>query len=138
MKDHEPGHTSGSPDRPPRQVNAPVQVIRLAAEAEQVLSDREWRNADHTALTLRHTPALRQVLIAVRRDGQIAEHHAAGEVAIQVLQGAIVVGVGDERHTLGVGDLLNVAPGLPHSVAARQESVFLLTIAPVGSMGTDQ
>ena len=131
MNEHEPGHTSGSPDRPPRQVNAPVQVTRLADEAAQILSEREWRNADHTALTLRHSPALRQVLIALRRNGQIAEHRAAGEVAIQVFQGAVVVEVGGESHSLDAGDLLSVAPGLPHSVTARQESVFLLTIAPV-------
>lgn len=130
MHEHEPGHTSGSPERPPRQVNAPVQQNRLADAVAQILNERDWRGADHTALTLRHAPALRQVLIALRRDGQLAEHQAAGEIAIQVLQGEIVVDVAEGSHTLVEGDLLNVAPGLPHRVTARQESVFLLTLAP--------
>lgn len=131
MPDHEPGHTSGSPERPPRIVNAPVQRTRLREEAARVLAEQEWRGADHIAIAVRHTAALRQVLIAMRRDGQLREHHAAGEVAIQVLDGEIRVAVAGTTETLRPGDLLNLAPGLPHSVTGTQESVFLLTIAPV-------
>jgi quercetin dioxygenase-like cupin family protein len=131
MKEREEGHTSGSPERPPRQVNAPVQLTRLADEAERVLGEREWRGADHMAITVRRTPTLRQVVIGMRRDGQIREHRAEGEVAIHVLSGEIVVEVEGGAHPVREGELLNLAPNLAHNVTARRESVFLLTIGPV-------
>lgn len=138
--EREPGHTSGTADRAARDLHAPVQVIHLGELAAQVAAERERRNADHTAYTLRNVPDLRQVLLSFRPGGRMPDHHADGGVAIHVLAGEVAVEAGGTEYVLGPGDLLDLAPGLPHDLQARHESTVLLTIAPVGSVahpGTD-
>ncbi len=134
MNEHEPGHTTGTGERAPRDVHTPVQLIHLGEMAAQVGAERQRRNADHTAYTLRNAIALRQVLIAISPDGRMKDHHADGGVAIQVLAGEVAVEVEGTEYLLRPGDLLDLAPGLPHSLHGRSESTVLLTIAPIGSV----
>jgi quercetin dioxygenase-like cupin family protein len=132
--EHEPGHTSGTDERAPRDLHAPDQVLHLGDLATQVAAERERHHADHTAYTLRNAADLRQVLLSFGPGGRLPDHHADGGVAIQVLAGEVAVEVGDAVYVLGSGDLLDLAPGLLHSLQARRESTVLLTIAPVGTV----
>jgi quercetin dioxygenase-like cupin family protein len=132
--EREPGHTSGTDERAARDLHAPVQVIHLGELATQVAAERERHNADHTAYTLRNAADLRQVLLSFGPGGRLPDHHADGGVAIQVLAGEVAVAVEGTEHVLGPGDLLDLAPGLPHNLEARRESTVLLTIAPVGTV----
>jgi quercetin dioxygenase-like cupin family protein len=136
MSEHErePGHTSGTSARAARDVQAPVQLIHLAEVAAQVRAERERRAVDHNAYTLRNTAALRQVLLTFGVGGRMDDHHADGGVAIHVLEGEVSVQVQGSEYVLGVGDVLDLAPGLRHNVQGRRESLVLLTMAPVGSM----
>lgn len=130
----EPGYTSGTAERAARNVQAPVQLIHLGEVAAQVRAEQDRRGVDHTAYTLRNSPALRQVLLTFRAGGRMDDHHADGGVAIHVLDGEVAVQVEDSDYVLASGDVLDLAPGLLHNVQARHDSVVLLTIAPVGSM----
>jgi quercetin dioxygenase-like cupin family protein len=132
--EHAPGHTTGTAKRAPRNVHPPIQLIHLGELAAQVGAERERHNADHTAYTLRNAAALRQVLLSFRPGGRLPDHHADGGVAIHVLDGEVAVKVGGSEYVLGPGDLLDLAPGLPHNLHARRESTVLLTIAPVGAV----
>jgi quercetin dioxygenase-like cupin family protein len=132
--DRAPGHTSGTADRAARDLHPPVQVIHLGELAVQVAAERERHNADHTAYTLRNAVALRQVLLSFRPGGRMPDHHADGGVAIHVLAGEVAVEAQGTEYALGAGDILDLAPGLPHTLQARAESTVLLTIAPVGSV----
>jgi quercetin dioxygenase-like cupin family protein len=136
MNDHdrEPGYTSGTTERAAHNVQAPVQLIHLNEMTAQVRAEQERRGVDHTAYTLRNTPALRQVLITFQAGGHMDDHHADGGVAIHVLDGEVAVQVEGGDYVLGQGDVLDLAPGLHHNVQARHDSVVLLTIAPVGSV----
>ena len=133
-QDHTPGYTTGSAEREGRDVRAPVQLIHLTDLAAQVSAERQRRNVDHTAYTLRNAVALRQVLIAIGPNGRMQDHHVDGGVAIQMLTGEVAVEVEDTTYVLGQGDLLDLAPGLTHNLHGRSESIILLTIAPVGSV----
>ena len=132
--EREPGHTSGTAERASRDVHPPVQLIHLGEMVAELQAEREGRHLDHSAITLRNAIALRQVLIAFRAGGEMADHHADGGVAIQVLSGEVVVTVQGAQHALAAGDLLDLEPGLIHSLSARRESAILLTVAPVGSL----
>jgi quercetin dioxygenase-like cupin family protein len=132
--EHEPGHTSGTDERAPRDLHAPVQVIHLGELTAQVAAERKRRNADHTAYTLRNGADLRQVLLSFGPEGQLPDHHADGGVAIHVLAGEVTVEVEGTTYVLGPSDLLDIAPGLPHHLLARRASTVLLTIAPVGTV----
>jgi quercetin dioxygenase-like cupin family protein len=136
MSEHErePGHTSGTAERAARNVQAPVQLIHLDEVAAQVRAEQDRRDVDHAAYTLRNTVDLRQVLLTFRAGGRMEDHHADGGVAIHVLAGEVAVQVQDAEYVLSAGDLLDLAPGLPHNLQGRRDSLVLLTIAPVGSV----
>ncbi len=131
--EHTAGHTTGSDERTARELHSPVQVIHLPDLIAQVTAERERHNSDHTAYTLRNAAALRQVLLSFRADGHMADHQAAGGVAIQVLDGEVAVTVAAAEYVLGPGDLLDLAPALRHSLHARRASSVLLTIAAVAA-----
>lgn len=130
MSEHIPGHTSGSEDRPPRDVDPAVQLTHLRDLAGQIAQERERHESDHTAYTVRKAPRLRHVLLSLKAGGTVPEHRAGGEVGIQVLSGQVSIQVQGKKYDLLPGDLLNLAPGLVHDVHSSTESSLLLTIAP--------
>lgn len=56
-------------------------------------------------------------------------HEVAGEVTIQCLEGRIDVVVDGRHRTLGTGDLLYLAGGVSHGLAAHEDASVLVTIA---------
>ena len=135
-QEHVPGHTSGTAEREPRNVDLPVQVTDLGKLAAQMTAEREHHAVEHRAYTLRKAPGLRQVLLSIRRDGLLPDHQTNGEVAIQVLSGEVGVEVQGAEYVLRAGALLNLAPSLPHSLRGRQDSTVLLTITRTKRVST--
>ena len=60
----------------------------------------------------------------------MAEHSAPGWVTIQVLRGALRVRTPDARHDLAEGEILALAPDVPHDVDAAAEADMLLGAYP--------
>ena len=67
-------------------------------------------------------------LFSFERFTGLPEHKVNGVVNIQVLRGKLRVTAGDQNYELSAGNLLILAPGVPHTVAAEQESEMLLTV----------
>ena len=84
----------------------------------------------HRQIALLHQPSLRLVLFAFEAGGRIKEHSAAGWVTIHVLRGTLLVRTATTRHTLRIGMLLSLAPGVKHDVEASEQSDMLLGISP--------
>jgi quercetin dioxygenase-like cupin family protein len=76
---------------------------------------------------------IRILLISLNAGAQMAEHHADGTISIQILRGAIQFQAQDKfqdkSQTLRTGELITLAPSIPHSVTAAEPAVFLLTLA---------
>jgi quercetin dioxygenase-like cupin family protein len=61
--------------------------------------------------------------------GGLAQHKAAGTVSIHALDGRLRVTAGDETYQLTAGQLVVLAPDVPHDVTAGQEPTrMLLTV----------
>jgi quercetin dioxygenase-like cupin family protein len=87
-------------------------------------------------ITLVHRGPVRLVLFAFASGGRLPEHRAPGWVTIHVLRGALHVRTPDARHALSEGQILVLAPDVPHDVDADEEADMLLGVypeAPVGS-----
>jgi len=56
-------------------------------------------------------------------------HEVPGEVTIQCLEGRVDVVVDGRHRTLGAGDLLYLAGGVSHGLAAHEDASVLVTIA---------
>lgn len=117
--------------RPPPKdrLAAPVQRVDLADAAARLRGEAHLPVAGHRQIALaRHGP-VSLILFVFEKDGFLKEHQANGEVIIQVLAGRLSVSVATEELTLGVGQVVTLAPGLVHSVRALEESDMLLTLS---------
>ena len=90
----------------------------------------------HQQIALLHHGPLRLVLFAFDAGGRMPEHRAPGWITIHVLRGELQVRTPTARHELRTGQLLALAPDMPHDVEAKEETDMLLGVypeAPVGS-----
>jgi quercetin dioxygenase-like cupin family protein len=75
-----------------------------------------------------HEPGIRGLLLHLRAGEQIPEHSTPGAITVQSLAGEAVFASGEAEITLTPGTLVSVSPAAPHRVAARQDSLLLVTI----------
>jgi quercetin dioxygenase-like cupin family protein len=96
---------------------------------EQLLASPQWQKGARTSVTLLKHPHLRLVLVALHAGKDIHEHHAPGQVTVQVIRGSIRLAVAGREYAMAAGDLLAIADSTPHDVHAIDDSTFLITIA---------
>ncbi len=101
----------------------------------QLKQGQTWNNSDRNAMTVYKESGMRLVLLALRQGAVLKTHTAPGTLSVQVLEGKIEFSTAQHTARLGEGHMLVLHAGIPHSVLATEESVFLLTIAtaPVGN-----
>ena len=120
-----------TPQRPagPRPLNAPLLVFDLAQAQAQIKQEPAWHRSARNALTLLQGDGMRLVLIALHEGAEMKTHTAPGIISVQVLEGHLGFEAEEQTTELKPGQLLTLQTGRPHRVVARQESVFLLTMA---------
>lgn len=82
--------------------------------------------------TIFRQDGLRGLLLYLKADEAIPEHHTRGAISVQCLQGDVRFSTGGEACDLQAGLLLSLAAGAPHALQARQDSLLLVTIAEAG------
>ena len=90
----------------------------------------------HRQITLLHHGPVRLVLFAFAAGGRLPEHQAPGWITIHVLRGSLRVRTPDARHELAEGQVLALAPGVPHDVDAEDEADMLLGVYPEAAVGS--
>lgn len=104
----------------------------LDAVVRSLRTDAGYARDGHAARTLLRQPDLRVVLIALRAGSAIKEHRAHETASIQALAGRVRLtlreGRGAREVELGRGQLLALAPDLPHDVHALEDSALVLTL----------
>ena len=120
-----------TPQRPAgtRPLDAPLLVLDLPALLAQVRQEATYHSADRNALTLLKTDSMRLVLLALHAGAELKTHTAPGAISVQVLDGQLTFRAEDQTAELGVGQVLTLHAGIPHSVTAVTEAAFLLTLA---------
>ncbi len=120
-----------TPQRPAgtRPLNAPLLVLDLPRAQAQIKQEPAWHRSDRNALTLLQGDGMRLVLIALHEGAEMKTHTAPGIISVQVLEGHLGFKAEGQTAELKPGQLLTLLADLAHSMVARQESVFLLTMA---------
>ena len=116
-------------EHPADRLASPVQVVDLAAAAGRLRDEAHAPVGGHRQIAVVRDEGLTVILFLFEANGQLKEHRAEGSVTIQVLQGTLVVGAEGERHELGQGRMLALAPGTMHSVQAPAAATMLLTVS---------
>lgn len=112
-----------------RTLDAPLVNIDIAGFSRQLKNEEAWNNSDRNAITVYKTNGLRMVLVALHEGAVIAKHTAGGIISVQVLEGEIEFTTDEQSVILKKEQMIALHKGLPHSVTALKESVFLLTLA---------
>lgn len=120
---------------PKERLAAPMQRIDLAEAAANLRAEPHAAVAGHRQVALVRRGAVSLILFVFEVDGHLREHQANGEVTIHVLRGRLTVTVGEEAMELGAGEVVSLAPQMPHSVRATEPTDMLLTVSQVS---TDQ
>jgi quercetin dioxygenase-like cupin family protein len=129
--DKEVRANEATPQRPAgdRPLDAPLVHMNLTQFREQIKQEKAWQTSDRNAITIFKTNGMRLVLIALHPNAEMKTHTAPGIISVQVLEGKIKFTTGQQSVELGEGQMVALHAGIPHSVFAREESVFLLTLA---------
>jgi quercetin dioxygenase-like cupin family protein len=103
--------------------------VNLDELATELLADAAMQNAGRSAHTLPHpVDGLRQTVIAIVRDQQLAEHESPGPASLLVLRGRVRLIAGDQTVELGAHQIAPI-PNRRHSLHADEDSVVLLNVA---------
>lgn len=105
----------------------PVTSLRQAQESLLEAARASASRRAATTLYGGHGAVLRQTALALLAGAELAEHASPPEATLQVLAGSIRLISGERQWRLAAGDLAPIPPER-HSVAADEDSVFLLTV----------
>ena len=111
-----------------RIMDASLVTMDLGSFTEQIRNEQAWKESDRNAITVFKTNGMRIVLIALHKDAEMAKHKADGMISVQVLEGQILFTTEEQSVKLGKGEMLALHENVPHSVLAKEETIFLLTL----------
>ena len=72
---------------------------------------------------------MRIVLIALHAGAEMKTHTAPGIIGVHVLEGVIIFTTEKRTTEMEEGKMVALHAGIPHSVTAKSESIFLLTLS---------
>lgn len=112
-----------------RTPHEPRGVVDLGAAGHDLLEQARAMAAGRAARSLTpHLGAdLKQTLLAICAGQALGEHPSPGPATLQVLQGTVVLGTGNEHVAISAGGWA-VLPREPHDLAADDDAVVLLTV----------
>jgi len=109
---------------------APLLRFNLRNELRRLREEDSWhRETGRSSRTLAKYADFRIVLVLMRANTQMKEHHADARISIHSLEGKIRVHLPDQQVELSAGELLVIDYGIKHDVEALEESAFLLTVS---------
>ena len=111
-----------------RIMDATLVTIDLRSFTKQIREEKSWQDSDRNAITVFKTDGMRIVLIALHKNAEMAKHTADGMISVQVLEGQILFTTQEQTIELNSGQMLALHKGVPHSVLAKEETIFLLTL----------
>jgi quercetin dioxygenase-like cupin family protein len=116
-----------------RTMDSQLVMIDLPVFMKQIKDEKTWKDGDRNAITVFKTDGLRIVLVALHKGTEMIEHSAAGIISVQVLEGHLTFSADGQSVELEKGQLLALHEGISHSVVAKTETMFLLTLTTTSS-----
>jgi quercetin dioxygenase-like cupin family protein len=114
--------------RAPEPTEGPFLTFDLAEQIAYLRQEPYWQSGRNSKTIVKY-PDFRVVLTAIQAKTTIHEHHAAGRISVQTVQGHLRMHAGGKEFDLPTGRILVLDRAIPHDVVALEDSAFLLTIA---------
>ena len=123
----ETGQSRGAA-RAPEPTEGPSLSFDLADQIRQLRQEHYWQSGRNSKTIVKYAD-FRIVLTAIQAKTTIHEHHSAGRISVQTVEGRIRMHAGGNEFDLPAGRVLVLDRAMPHDVVALEDSAFLLTIA---------
>ena len=123
---------------PQQRFDAPAHHFDLAAIAARLRAEPHPSVAGHRQIAIYKGEQTTLVLFAFDRDGVIPDHSADGVVTMQAIRGRLHVDGMGGSYELVPGQVLVLAPGVPHAVRATEPSEMLLTVQMMPGAGSQE
>ena len=111
-----------------RAMDATLVTIDLPSFIKRIKQEPTWKDSDRNAITVFKTNGMRLVLIALHAGAEMKTHTADGIISVQVIDGKMKFNADNRSVELNTGQMLALHKGIPHSVLAIEETIFLLTL----------
>lgn len=111
-----------------RLLNAPLVEMDLNKFMQQIKDESTWKESDHNSITIFKSEYMTMVLIGMHEKAELKKHSAAGNMTLQVIEGAIDFMVEEAPVRLQKGQMLALKADISHSVTATEETFILLTV----------
>jgi quercetin dioxygenase-like cupin family protein len=111
-----------------RAMDATLVTIDLPLFIKRIKQESTWKDSDRNAITVFKTNGMRLVLIALQAGAEMKTHIADGIISVQVIDGRMKFNADNRSVELNTGQMLALHKGVPHSVLAIEETIFLLTL----------
>lgn len=102
-------------------------MVNLTSYGQELAAKAAESNAGRAAHTVVHGNRFRQVQMALKAGGALADHENPGEASLQCLSGRVMLTAGEESWELVAGDVILI-PQHRHRVDAHEDSVILLSV----------
>jgi quercetin dioxygenase-like cupin family protein len=112
-----------------RELDAAMITMDLPRLMTQIKEEHAYKNGDRSAITVFKSTGMRIVLVALHTGTEMKTHTAPGVISVQVLEGEIIFTTEQKSAECSAGQMLALHAGIPHSVKAKQDSIFLLTLS---------
>ena len=104
-------------------------VININELIANIKQEQLLKENSKNSTTIFKSEGMRIVLIALGNGTELKTHSAAGVISVHVLEGKIQFSTAQQSIALETGQILALQKGVPHSVIANMETIFLLTLA---------
>jgi len=112
-----------------RSHNSSLHTFDLPALIEMMKNSHAWTKGELNAMILLKCPDKKIVLTAMHEGTEIKSFQSDDSVTFQIIEGKLKLHTRKESVTLDKGQLLTLQEKIKYSLTAREETIFLLTIA---------
>jgi quercetin dioxygenase-like cupin family protein len=113
---------------PQQRFAVPQLLVDLETVISTLRSEPHAGERGHRQQTLYHQDGYTIAIFAFDRFTGLSTHNANGIVNIHVLRGCMKITAANQVHELRAGQMLILAPGMEHAVAAEEEGEILVTV----------
>ncbi|RYZ22215.1 MAG: hypothetical protein EOP49_46645 [Sphingobacteriales bacterium] len=120
-----------TPNRPEgsRVLDANLVEMDLNGFIQKLRTEPAWISGDRNTVTVFKSESMRIVLLGLHQGAELKSHKANGVISVQVLEGQVEFSTDLQTCLLGKGQMIALHENIMHSVQARVESFFLLTLS---------
>ena len=103
-------------------------------ESANIYKDLEYKDNAPAITVLYKSSATKEVRIAFKAGQKMAKHQTPYPISVAMIEGELDFGVDGTVHHLTKGDILFLEGGIPHDLAAIEESIVRLTLSTQDSV----